>query len=772
MKWRFPVTLLVLSFFFQHLAAQEKKAVGISVRNGKGEAVVFATVAAQREVSRTDSAGLAILNLLPGKHVLTVTAIGFETYQQQLQVGDSASSSLSVTLKPAEYSMDAVVVSGTLKPVSRLQSPIAVEVFTPQFFRKNPSPSIFESLQNVNGVRPQINCSVCNTGDIHINGLEGPYTMVTIDGMPIVSSLSSVYGLFGIPSEMIERVEIVKGPASGLYGSEAIGGLINIITKNPVKAPSFSASVMSTSWLEHSVDLGVKFRAGKAQSLLGVDLFHYNNPEDRNRDGFTDVTLQKRASIFNKWNFERRQDRAASIALRLFGENRWGGEMHWKEKHRGGDEVYGESIRTRRAELIANYELPVQLRSFLSVSATAHHQNSFYGITPYMADQRIFFSQLTLHPLPSTRHELLLGFASRWNYYDDNTTATIDTFTRRNRPDNYLLPGIFLQDEWKLNEDHTLLGGLRYDHHPSHGSIITPRLAWKWKFNEKQVLRLNSGTGFRVVNLFTEDHAALTGARAVEIREALRPEKSYNGNLNYTISFGSRSRSFTLDAASWYSYFNNQIIADYTTDPNKIIYDNLDGYAQSKGVTINFEANFAQRLKAMMGITVQDVSKVERTGGKKIKQRPLLTESWGGTWSVTYTVPVWGLTMDYTGNVYGPMSLPLLSPLDPRKAQSPVWSIQNIQFTKWMSNRVEIFGGIKNLLNWTPAKNNPFIIARSNDPFDRKIDYNGDGAADTDASGAILVTAENPYGLSFDPSYIYAPNQGLRVFAGMRVKIK
>ena len=102
------------------------------------------------------------------------------------------------------------------------------------FFRKNPTPSIFDALQNINGVRPQLNCNICNTGDIHINGLEGPYTMVLIDGMPIVSSLGTVYGLSGIPNSLVERVEIVKGPASSLYGSEAVGGLINIITKNPI----------------------------------------------------------------------------------------------------------------------------------------------------------------------------------------------------------------------------------------------------------------------------------------------------------------------------------------------------------------------------------------------------------------------------------------------------------------------------------------------------------------------------------------------------------
>ena len=89
----------------------------------------------------------------------------------------------------------------------------------------------------INGLQPQMACNVCQTADIHINGMEGAYTLVTIDGMPIVSGLSSVYGQIGIPSSLIERVEVVKGPSSTLYGSEAVGGLINIITKNPATAP-------------------------------------------------------------------------------------------------------------------------------------------------------------------------------------------------------------------------------------------------------------------------------------------------------------------------------------------------------------------------------------------------------------------------------------------------------------------------------------------------------------------------------------------------------
>ena len=102
-----------------------------------------------------------------------------------------------------------------------------------------------------------------------------------------------------------------------------------------------------------------------------------------------------------------------------------------------------------------------------------------------------------------------------------------------NDPEKTWLPGIFVQDEMKLAEKHQLLLGFRYDYNNIHGNIFTPRFAYKWSFNENNIFRLNAGTGFRVVNLFTEDHAALTGAREVVVLNDLKPEKSYNVNFNY-----------------------------------------------------------------------------------------------------------------------------------------------------------------------------------------------------------------------------------------------
>ena len=659
----------------------------------------------------------------------------------------------SLEVPKSENYLDEIVISGTLKPVSRLATPVPVEVYSSAFLKKNPTSNIFEALQNVNGVRPQLNCNICNTGDIHINGLEGPYTMVTIDGMPIVSALSTVYGLSGIPNSLIDRIEIIKGPASSLYGSEAIGGLINIITKKTKNAPLFTADFFSTSWLENNIDLGFKANIGKTtESLIGINYYNYNYAIDNNHDNFTDVTLQDRISIFNKWNFIRKSQKEFTVAGRFFFEDRWGGEMQWNKNYRGGNQIYGESIYTTRFELLSKYQLPTKENMSLSFSLTSHDQNSVYGTTLYLAQQKIAFGQY-LWDKKLNQHNLLFGAAFRHQYYNDNTTATL-------KPESTNIYSIFIQDEIKLAEKNSLLLGSRYDYNNNHGTIFTPRIAYKWNPTKNDILRINTGSGFRIVNLFTEEHAALTGSRDVIITENLKPEKSYNINLNYLKKIKFTDATFLgLEISTWYTYFTNQIIPDYDSNPNQIIYQNLNGYSETTGISGNVDLVTPYGIKTLIGFTFMD-SKNVKDG---IASRPVLTEKFSMNWAITYEVPKYFLAMDYTGNLYGSMRLSLLGPLDPRDEFSKPWSIQNIQFTYKKFQNLEIYVGIKNILNWTPNKGNPFIIARAEDPFDKNVEY--------DENKNVLPSASNPYALTFDPSYVYAPNQGIRFFLGMRYRL-
>lgn len=753
------ISLLSALVLLSTLVFAQQKIQG-TVQDSKGP-LEFANVLIKEKGTGavTDSLGrFEIQSLEPGQYTLQVSLIGYSTQTKRISI-PLTGQELNFKMDQLDASLEEVVVSGTMQEVSKLDSPVPVEVYKASFFKANPTPSLFESLQNVNGVRPQINCNVCNTGDIHINGLEGPYTMILIDGMPIVSGLATVYGLTGIPQSLIDRIEVVKGPASTLYGSEAVGGLINVITKRPELAPIVSVDAFASGWGEINTDVGIKQKLGKSiQSLSGLNVFWYDNPIDKNGDGFTDLTLQKRVSFFQKFDIQRKAGRVFNLAGRYVNETRWGGQMDWTEADRGGDQIYGESILTKRWEAFGTYQLPVKELVNFQFSANGHKQDSYYGTTFYLADQTVAFGQLTWVK-ESGKHNLLLGSAYRYTKYDDNTPATSSEGGSRNFPSEIHLPGIFFQDEIRFTAKHSLLAGLRYDYNSVHGNIFSPRLNYKWLSEDKStVFRASIGNGFRVANVFTEDHAALTGAREVVFTEELAPERSWNTNLNLVKKIYSDQGNFlALDGSVFYTHFTNRIVPDYETNPNQIIYANLDGSAVSKGISLNVDAVWQSGFKVLAGATLMDVTLDE--GGERVRQ--LLTERFSGVWTIGYAFQNLGLTLDYTGNVYGPMRLPLLGELDDRPALSPWWSIQNIQLTKSLGSRWEIYGGVKNLLNFTPPANS---IARAFDPFDRGVEL--------DPTGNVLATPSNPNALTFDPTYVFAPNQGIRGFLGVRFSLE
>lgn len=649
--------------------------------------------------------------------------------------------------KTKTSNIEDVVITGTIKPVSRSKSPVAVEIYSQKFFQKNPTPSIFESIAMVNGVKPQLNCSVCNTGDIHINGLEGPYTMILIDGMPIVSSLSTVYGLSGIPNSLVDRIEVVKGPASSIYGSEAMGGVINIITKNALTAPKLSVDLMTTTWNENNLDLAAKFNAGKnTSSLLSLNYFSFKEKIDQNNDNFTDTALQSRISVFNKWNFKRKENRQASFAMRYLYEDRFGGEMQWNRSYRGSDEVYGESIYTNRAEVFGLYQWPLKEYVVTQFSYNYHDQNSFYGANPFDALQKVAFAQ-TYWSKNLQNHDLTAGFTFKRTFYDDNTPGTLSADGITNEPMKSPIWGAFVQDQWEINDKHTLLLGYRFDYDKIHHSVHSPRFAWKFSPNPYHTLRFNFGTGFRVVNLFTEDHAALTGSREVVIQSDLKPERSVNGNLNYIWKIPVENRLIQLDASAFYTYFSNKIVGDFDTDPDKIIYDNLHGYGISRGASMNVDFSFSFPLSVNLGVTYLDVYQKFDSGQKS---QQLHAPKWSGTYNLSYKFRN-DLTVDFTGQFYGPMRLPVL-PDDYRPEYSPFYSLANIQVSKSFKSGFEVYCGVKNLFNFTPKD----PLMRPFDPFDKSVDD----------------PVNNPNHYTFDTAYGYAPMQRIRGFLGIKYNLK
>jgi outer membrane receptor for ferrienterochelin and colicins len=741
---------IILILFLGNFLSFSQGLKGKVISNGKAAEFVNITLPSQKGTgTQADMEGNFLLKNIPvGKQIIQISGVGFKTTQRTVQIQKDKISTVSFEIEPDQTALNEVVVSGTMKETMVNLSSTPIEIYTPTFFKKNPTPSLFEALTMVNGVRPQLNCSVCNTGDIHINGMEGAYTMITIDGMPIVSALSTVYGLSGIPNSMVERIEVVKGPASTLYGSEAVGGLINVITKNPIKAPIISLDLNSTSYGEYTLDGAVKAKVGTASTMLSANYFNFQNRFDKNNDGFTDVTLQNRISIFNKWSFQRQQNRIFTLAGRYVNEDRFGGELNWQKSDRGNDKIYGESIYTKRWEVIGNYQLPIDNQQInLQFSYNNHDQNSFYGNKPYIAQQEIAFGQLVWDKKLGKNHDALFGVALRYTFYDDNNTLTQDeNDSTQNKPSKTFLPGVFAQDEIKLSKRNTLLVGVRYDYNDIHGGIASPRFNWKYNSEKADIIRLSFGTGYRVVNLFSEDETVYSGSRKVEIRSELQPEKSWNTNLNYQKTITHEKGFLSLDGSIFYTYFTNKVVADYDTDPTKVIFDNLKGYGELKGASLNVDANFTNGIKITLGGTYTDIYRMEENVKIRQKKTPIFTTNY----AISYTHPKTQIAFDVTGNIYGSMDIPLITD-DIREANSPVFNISNLQISRRFNNGLQIYAGVKNLFNFFPEQK---IVYQSNELRPEQI-----------KNAALGIF---PKGYYFNTDASYAPIQGIRGFLGVR----
>ncbi len=704
---------------------------GQVISNGAG--IPFASVALDGTSTGTsaDENGFFTLAIpIESSIKIRVTAVGYFRYSTLIDAKNNFPANLIIKLKESDLMLNQVVVTGSMKETFITESPVKVEVLTSSFLAKSPSNNIVEAIQMVNGVQEQINCGVCGTNDIHINGMEGPYTLMLIDGMPIMSSLASVYGFNGIPTSLVDRIEIIKGPSSTLYGTEAVGGVINIITKSPKNAPKISINSYATTHGEINLDAGLTFRLkNNVFSTVGVNTYYNQYKMDFNDDNFTDVPLSKRISIYNKWEFKGKNKYPSSLAFRYYKENRFGGVLQWTPSDKGSSIVYGEVIDTDRLEIIGSSQFPVLSQKLkFDYSVTIHKQNSFYGDTQYKADQSVLFGNLTWSKA-NAKHDLLVGATLRNDIYKDNSFADSD--------ENSWIPGVFVQDEWRFTKSSSVLSGIRFDYHKDHGLIFSPRINWKQKIGKYSTARLNFGTGFRKVNLFTEDHAALTGSRKVVIATELQPERSYNVNLNLNHVYIFGESTGTLDFDIFYTRFSNKITPDYTVDPSLIVYDNLDGYGITKGVAFSLNQSFIFPLTFSIGGTFQDVYEIEENSNVKTKQ--LFAPFFSGTFSASYGFKSIGLSIDYLGKVMGPQHLPTYAPPYERAERSPWFTIQNVQATKKLSKHFTVYFAVKNLFNWT--------------------------------QDSPLIAPEDPFGPNFDTAYAWGPLQTRRYLIGFKFLI-
>ena len=340
------------------------------------------------------------------------------------------------------------------------------------------------------------------------------------------------------------------------------------------------------------------------------------------------------------------------------------------------------------------------------------------------------------------------------NLYDDNTIATEKVVDGdiRNNASNQFIPGLLVQDQFKPSDKISLVGGLRLDHFKDHGLIFAPSFHIKYNPGQWLAFRLNVGTGFRLVNLFTEDHAFVTGQREVKIVEELQPEKSKSLILNTNYIYTGFNGSGNFDIDLFYTYFSNKIIPNYDIQ-KYIIYQNSEGYSYSKGVSGAWNHSFLNGIAFTLNFNHQVVKYTENNNNIKTMLDMEHSPRWTAGLNIKFPINnSWSINT--SSNYVGIMQLPevfdmlnngQISEIS-RPQKSKPFSIHNVNINGKLSNKNEVYFGILNIFNFR-QKESPLVAY--NDP-----NYN------------------KGFSPSFDTSYTYAPNHGAEVFLGFRLNIE
>ena len=578
--------------------------------------------------------------------------------------------------------LDEVVVSANKNEVKRCDAPVMVSVIGAKLFETVNSPDLAKSLNYQSGLRVENNCQNCGFPQVRINGLEGPYSQILINSRPVVSALSGVYGLEQIPVNMIDRIEVVRGGGSALFGANAVGGTINIITKDP-KDNSFQVSntlslMGSNTWEEN---MGANASIVDPDNKYGLALYQsYRNrqPYDRDDDGFSEIGKISAHTFGLRGYYRPTQMSRLGIEYHTTNEFRRGGNKFDLEPHLS-------DITEQTRHIInsggVNYDLFwKEYAHKLSIYSSVQHvdRNSYYGAQQnpdaygktkdltYVGGATYNGKLKQLVFAPAT---LTAGLEYQYNSLHDIMTG----YDRDLRQDVKIASG-FVQSEWKISQV-TLLAGLRLDsHNLIDNPILSPRVNMMWKPNDNIQARLTWSTGFRAPQAYDEDlHVTAVGGEGVliQLADGLKPERSnsFSGSLDWSIQAG--HFQINLLAEAFYTSLSNVFYLQnigYDAQDNSIQERRNGSGANVYGVNFDAKAAHGTNFYVQAGLTLQRSRYKELTTWSEdpdveaVRDMPRTPNVYGYfTMSVQ---PVKALDLSLSGVYTGRMHVPHFAPVD------------------------------------------------------------------------------------------------------------
>ena len=588
------------------------------------EHIPYATVAVQGTTfgTTTDASGHYFLKNLPeGDLTVEVRALGYAPQQVTVTMRRGESLEQNFEVEQSGISMDEVVVSASRSATLRREAPALVSVLDADLFARSNAACLAQGLSFQPGVRVEDNCQNCGFTQVRINGLDGHYSQILVDSHPVFSALTGVYGLEQIPANMIERVEVLRGGGSALFGSSAIGGTINIITREPTRNSAQLSHTLTSLGGSNSYDNNTMLNASlvSESGRAGLCVFgqsRHRSGYDHNGDGFTELPVIESSSVGMRSYFRTGAYSRITAQYHHIGEYRRGGDRLNRPPHEaliaeqvdhaidGGSLSFDLSSAdySNRVNVYASFQ-HIARKSYYGSKQDPDAYGRTHDLTVATGAQYIHsFDRLWFLPA-----DLTLGVEYNYNDLDDESIG----YDYRTKQKVHII-GAYLQNEWK-NEHWSLLIGGRLDKHSLVDHVIfSPRANLRYNPGEGASLRLSYSSGFRAPQAFDEDmHIAIVGGERVRIRLAddLREERSHSLSLSADLYHRFGKVQTNLLVEGFYTTLDHVFALRPLPDPDtdgSTIKERYNGSgARVMGINIEGKAAFTRWFDLQAGITLQ-----------------------------------------------------------------------------------------------------------------------------------------------------------------------
>ncbi len=713
----------------------------------EGEHIPFASIAIKGTTigTTTDETGhFHLVNIPTGEATIIVSMVGYKSLEKTVTLKKGSTIEIKFELDEDVLNLDEVVVSADRNAQKRTEAAVIVNTISPKLFNTSQSLTLGEGLNFTPGLRLENNCQNCGFTQVRMNGMEGPYSQILINSRPIFSGLAGVYGLELLPTNIIERVEVVRGGGSALFGSNAIAGTVNIILKDPINNTYEAGSHYALTGVgvdgggDVAGDLSINFNASVVSNdrKSGLALYGFKRERDMfdaNNDSFSEISLLENitfgARAFHRFNYRDK----LTVDFFAINEKREGGDGFDLPYHERG---IAEAVRHNMKVAALTYERFFREYDMLTAYASGQFldRDSYYGAEQSMSDygfsrDRTYNLGVQYKAFLGKNATLVTGLENTGGFLEDQKLGYPDYENASIVGGKIDIPhvpnvliadqrsstmGVFTQYDVSINR-FKVSAGLRYDRYnvvdttneseDKTGHVVSPRLSLMYDLIKGLQLRGSYSKGYRAPQIFDEDlHIETSGSRQVMHQNATDLEQetshSFMLSLDFNRMLGKVYTGFLVEG--FYTHlidaFSNEIDINTSTGITTYTRINAEGGATVKGLNMELKLKPGQDFELSSGFTVQS-SRFAEPEEFFNKKRFFRTPNTYGFIALDWDFYE-GFCFSTTGNYTGKMLVPYNENVALNESSSFYDLGSKISYTHRLNSAsVEFSAGVKNLFN-------------------------------------------------------------------------